>query len=52
MVLMVRRVAKVENNLIIRVCGLIVLGCLKIFGKDRSEKGEEGGIGLGFRKGW
>ena len=52
MVLMVRRVAKVENNLIIRVCGLIVLGCLKIFGKDGSEKGEEGWVGLGFRKGW
>ena len=30
---MVRRVAKVEDNLIIWVCGLILLGCLKIFGK-------------------
>ena len=44
MVLMVRRVAKVEDNLIIWVYGLILLGCLKIFRK--------GWVGLGVRKDW
>jgi hypothetical protein len=42
MVLMVRRVAKVEDNLIIWVCGLILMGCLKILGKSCSKKGRRG----------
>ena len=42
MVLMVRRVAKVEDNLIIWVCGLILMGCLKIFGKGWSKKERRG----------
>jgi hypothetical protein len=42
MVLMVRRVAKVEDNLIILVCGLILMGCLKILGKGWSKKERRG----------
>ena len=52
MELMVRRVAKVEDNLIIWVCGLIFLGCLKIFGKGWSKKGRIGLSVLVVRKGW
>jgi hypothetical protein len=45
---MVRRVAKVEDNLIIWVCVLILMGCLKVLGKGWSKKkGEDGLLGFG-----